>query len=558
MIHDDTFVKRDASPPVVPPDGIDEDAESVQIQNLMSDRPSWFLPTFITLLIISLFLGSGLFFVLNEDNSSSSSSSSSNQEQQQKQQEQQQTGGDPLLPSGKDSDDLRVQCVVDDVLFQCSSKKSDSSKNQLPDCITETYNIYKEYWVQEVDPLFPSYRELNFCDPQNIALMVVASYANDPKHIDIDLRTIYILTTFFFALNGHDWFASNYWLSYHSLHKWHGVQVNEQGQVISISLPRNHISGTVPPQIAFLETLEYIDLSDNFIEGPLIDDLGSIHTLLLDHNAITGTIPEHWSPPTLRRINLNANELTGSIPSTLFSISSLLEFHASTNYLTGTIPEFATASLEILEMRHNRISGTIPTQISTLQDLQYLDLSGNMFDPSPLPPSLFQLANLRALHLSGCELTGTIPTTIGSMTQLQLLELGMNHIHGRLPTEFGNVQTLTHLDFELNRLTGPIPSQFGHLQRLQQVDVSRNDLTGSLCSAFGRLLELQSFLFAGNRLSGAIPLEVCALWDHGELRQFGTIAPDASCAWDAFGGAACPNDECCRNCPLLAAGSAGE
>jgi hypothetical protein len=51
----------------------------------------------------------------------------------------------------------------------------------VPECIVEVYNVYKEYWVNTVDPFFPY--EPDFCSPENIALMVVASYANNPKHV---------------------------------------------------------------------------------------------------------------------------------------------------------------------------------------------------------------------------------------------------------------------------------------------------------------------------------------------------------------------------------------
>lgn len=534
MINDDTIVRRDASPESLFPDIVDE--RKCEEYN-KKPRPACCWITFVVSVILCVFLGAGISLCFRGKSVSSTSAPAV-------------APDNVFLNVGGDKN-----CVVDDVFFQCTRQKT-GLMTHVPECIVDVYNVYKEYWITTVDPLFPL--EPDFCSPENIALMVVASYANDPKHVEVvDLKTIYILAVFFFALDGYDWFSSNFWISYAPVSKWHGIEVNDQGEVVSISLPGNHISGKLPRQLANLESLEFVDLSNNFIEGPLFEEIGNLKELQLNHNALTGTVPSSWTTSTqLQSIQLGFNELTGTLPPGLGKMDQLQQLSLPTNYINATIPTEIgeCASLQVLDLRHNRLEGYLPDQISELSRLRYLDLSGNSFEEAPLPAKIFNLNKLQRLHLSGCKLTGTVPPSVGNIVNLTILELGMNQLGGRLPSQLGKLSGLTHLDFELNKLTGTVPSQLGELSDLVLMDLSRNRLTGSLPSSFGQLMQVRSILFVGNELDGTIPDEVCHLWDTGDLQELGLISRSAtaSCGRDSFGGTACPNAQCCRNCPKLA------
>uniref|UniRef100_A0A0E0Q9Z6 Protein kinase domain-containing protein n=1 Tax=Oryza rufipogon TaxID=4529 RepID=A0A0E0Q9Z6_ORYRU len=101
--------------------------------------------------------------------------------------------------------------------------------------------------------------------------------------------------------------------------------------------------------------------------GNTLGNFTSLITLDLSNNNIGGTIPDNL-PITLQRFFLSGNQLSGSIPSTLSTLT----------LLTG------------LSLNNNHLSGEIPDSFSTLTGLANLK-DGNPFNtsiaPSALPPA---------------------------------------------------------------------------------------------------------------------------------------------------------------------------
>uniref|UniRef100_A0A0A9G2Y5 Leucine-rich repeat-containing N-terminal plant-type domain-containing protein n=1 Tax=Arundo donax TaxID=35708 RepID=A0A0A9G2Y5_ARUDO len=64
----------------------------------------------------------------------------------------------------------------------------------------------------------------------------------------------------------------------------------------------------------------------------------SITTIMLSNNNIGGTIPEDL-PVTLQNIFLSANQLTGSIPSSLSKLKNLTAMSVNGNHLSGELPD---------------------------------------------------------------------------------------------------------------------------------------------------------------------------------------------------------------------------
>ena len=64
---------------------------------------------------------------------------------------------------------------------------------------------------------------------------------------------------------------------------------------------------------------------------------------------------------------------------------------------------------------------------------------------------------MTGLVLSNNQLTGTIPTLVGTLTNLQLLDFSSNKLNGTIPTELGLLSNLNGLLLEANYFTGEVP-----------------------------------------------------------------------------------------------------
>ncbi len=95
------------------------------------------------------------------------------------------------------------------------------------------------------------------------------------------------------------------------------------------------------------------------------------------------------------------------------------------------------------------------------------------------------------LHLTNNQLTGSIPSELGSLDSLQVLSLSANQLSGSIPSKLGNLTSLRELYLTNNQLTGSIPSELGSLTSLQQLHLGFNQLTGSIPSELGSLESLR-------------------------------------------------------------------
>ena len=128
------------------------------------------------------------------------------------------------------------------------------------------------------------------------------------------------------ATDGDNWHKKDNWLSGVPLGYWHGVQTDECGNVIALSLFRNNLNGSIPDEIASLSLLQSLGLSDNSLSGQIPATLGSLPTLYnlhLHSNNLSGTVPDTLGRSVpLTRMSISGNELEGCIPSHLRSALS--------------------------------------------------------------------------------------------------------------------------------------------------------------------------------------------------------------------------------------------
>ncbi len=294
-----------------------------------------------------------------------------------------------------------------------------------------------------------------------------------------------LLIAFYCAADGQNWTANQNWLTNMTLGTWAGVRTNTQGEVTSIDLSDNNLSGTIPTELGDLTSLQTLSLYSNSLSGTIpteLGDLTSLQTLSLYSNSLSGTIPTELGDLTsLQTLSLYSNSLSGTIPTELGDLTSLQTLSLYSNSLSGTIPTELgdLTSLQTLSLYSNSLSGTIPTELGDLTSLQTLSLYSNSLSGT-IPTELGDLTSLQTLSLYSNSLSGTIPTELGDLTSLQTLSLYSNSLSGTIPTELGDLTSLQQLLLNQNQLSGTIPD-FSTLRSLRTLDLSHNvSLSGSL------------------------------------------------------------------------------
>ena len=189
----------------------------------------------------------------------------------------------------------------------------------------------------------------------------------------------------------------------------------ELEQLREVDLSGNQFVGNGLPFHFFMMThLRVLDLHDNALEGPLLDD-----------------IPQQ---PSLEFLSLYGNGLTGSIPNTIHELNGLTH----------------------LDLSRNQFTGQVPDSISFMEGLKYLYLSDNLFESGEIPMFYLDLTNLEEFSMAKAMRTGTIPEWLGSLTNLMLLDLSENELTGTIPDSVFDLPSLRFLLLHRNQLEGKV------------------------------------------------------------------------------------------------------
>jgi hypothetical protein len=128
--------------------------------------------------------------------------------------------------------------------------------------------------------------------------------------------------------------------------------------------------------------------------------------------------------------------------------------------LSGRIPENVLGNLtrlHTLSLRFNALTGSVPSDISSINGIRNLYFQDNLFS-GPIPEFLYSLPNLVRLNLASNNFSGEISGSFNNLTRLATLYLENNQLTGSIPdlTRPGLVQ----VNFSGNHLTGSIPRPF--------------------------------------------------------------------------------------------------
>ncbi|XP_047317248.1 polygalacturonase inhibitor-like [Impatiens glandulifera] len=222
--------------------------------------------------------------------------------------------------------------------------------------------------------------------------------------------------------------------------------------------------GTIPKTITKLTRLKSLEVSWTNISGPIPDFIGQIKSLNyldLSFNKLTGSIPPSLSElPNLTELHLDRNRLTGSIPDSFGKFKGKVppSLYLSHNQLTGYVPKsLGLMKFPNLDFSRNKLHGDISFLFGPGKELWKADFSRNLFQ-FDLSKVVFP-KSLNVLDLNHNNIYGNLPQGLTSLNQLQFLNVSYNSLCGKIPVG-GELQRFDRTVYFYNKcLCGaPLPA----------------------------------------------------------------------------------------------------
>jgi Leucine-rich repeat (LRR) protein len=317
------------------------------------------------------------------------------------------------------------------------------------------------------------------------------------------------------------WTSSDYWYTSVSICSWFGVVCDAAS-----------CASNTGCQVAEL------NLNTNNLVGTLpsaMCSLTSLTQISMHQNSISGQLPNCWtSNASLAYVFLSGNSLTGTLPDSISKLPNLQEFWVDANRIGGTLPSSwgQLTTLKVLSLYTNLLVGTIPPSFGNMSSLISVYMDMNSINGT-IPPELSKLSMLVELYASNNQISGTIPPELSQLSQLTAFVFFENRLQGTIPATLGLLSQLSILSVDTNRLVGTIPSSLGDLANLYWLSLYSNGLNGTIPVSFGNLKQLSTLKLRDNKLTGTIPqnfgemssLQLCLL---GSNQLTGTLPASIS------------------------------
>jgi hypothetical protein len=261
------------------------------------------------------------------------------------------------------------------------------------------------------------------------------------------------------------------WLSNATECTWFGVDLcADDDTILSFTMVANQMSGVLPSETGFLNKLETLILSENFINN-------------------VGPIGHDWLAELSQLTVLDYSEngfFFDGIPPALYEMTRLVIYDCSQNYYFGEIQTFDfPRSLEVVRVADNDFAGSL-AWMTMLPSLTEVDVSHNAEIVGPLPDTFS--SGLRYFRAGKCAITGSIPNGIVAASNLEIFSAPDNKLSGTLEA-------------------------FAALSKLRILDVHDNSFDGQIPAVLGQLGSLETLRLDSNELLGAMPQEICSLLD---------------------------------------------
>ncbi|KAL7591902.1 hypothetical protein Lser_V15G34940 [Lactuca serriola] len=279
----------------------------------------------------------------------------------------------------------------------------------------------------------------------------------------------------------------------------------------------NNLTGEIPPWLCELKCLRELDLSSNNMSGTLPSCLGSLSNSLVELNlrrnnfhGIMMNAFRHGS--LLESIDLSENRFVGQLPRSLTNCTNLEVLSLGDNSFDDIFPSWLgiLPKLQVLVLRSNKFHGPIQgstTACSQFPKLRIIDLSNNGFS-GRLHHKFFHTC----LAMKSIGESFVLETTMSFSSFNTKSPYTMTLIYKGVKREYEEILTIfTAVDLSCNHFEGEIPLSLQDLQGIESLNLSNNHFTGHIFPSLGYLKNLESLDLSQNELSGEIPQQLVQL-----------------------------------------------
>jgi Leucine-rich repeat (LRR) protein len=226
-------------------------------------------------------------------------------------------------------------------------------------------------------------------------------------------------------------------------------------------------------------------------------------------------------------INLDANNLRGRIPDSLFRLPKLQVLWLNSNRITLDFSNIGQAK-NLMDLRLDSTGLRSIEGIGEAKSLTALSLSFNGLRGRFPAEDIFQLGNLRYLAMNSNSMTGLLPTSFANLRYLRTLKLDRNIFVGPIPS-FDDSPSLTSLDLGSNELTGEIPHGLLagvaiHTSSYMNINLSRNRLEGRVPESLDRFEQLNLDVTQNGLTEISPALCLKKDWNYGTVGRYGCSA----------------------------------
>ena len=254
------------------------------------------------------------------------------------------------------------------------------------------------------------------------------------------------------------------------------AELGDLSNLTRLDLSDNRLSGTIPAELGDLSNLTRLALSGNQLSGEIPGTLTSLTVLewliFINNQGLCAPVGDEFQTwfqniATVRGSScapVDSLEDRAAL-ARLYNATEGGNWENSSNWLTDRpmrewygVTNDAQGRVIGLYLNLNQLSGSIPPELGSLSNLTVLELRVNQLS-GPIPPELGGLSNLELLYLDQNELSGTIPPELGGLYNLELLYLYSNRLRRYDTAGVGKPL----------QIDGPVP----WLQPVERFDTSR-------------------------------------------------------------------------------------